>query len=446
MTKNNKIYKEVLIRSNVPAPGTVSLINLLKKKEPRSMHGQLPIIWSKAKGHSVYDIANNRYIDFTSTIFVANIGHSNVRLKSYLKKTINSNLIHTYAYPNLIRKEYIEKLLKFAKNKFDKAFLLSSGTEATEAAIKLMKLNGIKNKKKKLGIIAFEGNWHGRTMGAQIVSGNKDQKKWIGIKNNNVYTLPFPYPWMKEIKDSEKFLEKSLKKLSNKISLKNEICGVIIETFQGWGAIFYPKIYIQKLVKICKKNKILVCFDEMQAGFGRTGKNFGFEHYNVIPDLVCCGKGMGGGLPLSGVLGNSKVLELPKPGDMSSTHSANPLSCSAGLAVIDEMNEKKIVSKIRNKEKILFKILDEIKKENENYIKMISGKGLIAAIIFKLNKDIEKRLKKICMECMKKGLLVVYTGRESIKIGPPLIISIRALKEGLLILKKNIKKEFNFKN
>jgi 4-aminobutyrate aminotransferase-like enzyme len=444
LIKKNKINREILIKTKIPTPKTANIINSLKKNEPRSMHGQLPIIWSKAYGHNVYDIANNKFIDFTSTIFVANIGHSNPRLKSYLKKTINSNLIHTYAYPNLKRKEYLIKLLKFAKNKFDKAFLLSSGTEATEAAIKLMKLNGIKNKKKKLGIINFEGNWHGRTMGAQMVSGNKDQKNWIGIKDSNVHSLPFPYPWIKDLKNPEKFLIKSLKKLSQKISLKNEVCGIMIETFQGWGAIFYPEIYIQKLVKICKKNKILVCFDEMQSGFGRTGKHFGFEHYNVVPDLICCGKGMGGGLPLSGVLGNSEILDLPKPGDMSSTNSANPLSCSAGLAVIDEIYNKKIISKMINKEKILFKILNEIKIENKKYIKIISGKGLIAAIIFELTKDIEKKLKRICMNCMTEGLLVVYTGRESIKIGPPLVISNDALKKGLLILKKNIKKEFAY--
>ena len=120
----------------------------------------------------------------------------------------------------------------------------------------------------------------------------------------------------------------------------------MIETFQGWGALFYPKGYIQKLSKICKKNDILISFDEIQAGFSRTGKNFGFQHYGIIPDLVCCGKGMGGGVPLSGVIGKKEILDLPDVGNMSSTNSANPISCSAGLAVFRRDRKKKPYHKI----------------------------------------------------------------------------------------------------
>ena len=115
----------------------------------------------------------------------------------------------------------------------------------------------------------------------------------------------------------------------------------MIETFQGWGALFYPKKYIKKLAEICKKNDILITFDEMQSGFSRTGKNFGFQHYGITPDLICCGKGMGGGVPLSGVIGKADLLDLPEIGNMSSTNSANPISCSAGLAVIEEIQKER---------------------------------------------------------------------------------------------------------
>lgn len=437
-TKNRHIF------TKVPASGTKVLMKKISKVESRSMHGQIPIVWKKAENFNIYDISNNKFIDFTSTIFVTNIGHANKRLINYLKKALNNKLLHSYAYIHQIREKYIKKLIKFAGKNFQKAFLMSAGTEATEAALKLMRLNGQKLKKKKLGIICFEGNWHGRTMGAQLMSGNEKQKKWIGFKDKHIFHLPFPYPWKVTEQEAEIFLKKSLKKLSKKVDLRTEVCGIMIETFQGWGSVYYPKKYIKLLTKICKKNKILIAFDEMQAGFGRTGFNFGFEYYDVNPDLICCGKGMGGGVPLSGVIGKQKILDLPEIGNMSSTNSANPLVCYAGLAVIEELIEKKLVFKAKKKGNLLINFLKEIKKKNSNKILSIQGRGLIAAIIFKKSKkyNVEKILKNIVVNCMKEGLLVVYTGTNSIKIGPPLSITKSALLEGLSVLEKNISMEF----
>ena len=176
----------------------------IKKFESRSMHGQLPIIWKKAENFTIEDFNNKKYVDFTSTIFVSNIGHSNERLKKYIYKTLKDDLIHSYAYINKVRTLYIKKLVKFSGRNFEKAFLMSAGTEATEAALKLMRMNGQRNKKKRLGIICFEGNWHGRTMGAQLMSGNKEQKKWVGFEDKDIHHLPFPYPWIVNENKSEK--------------------------------------------------------------------------------------------------------------------------------------------------------------------------------------------------------------------------------------------------
>jgi 4-aminobutyrate aminotransferase-like enzyme len=437
--------KNRLIKTKIPAPGTKKILLSLSKYESRSMHGQLPIVWKSAKDFNIFDKAGNKFIDFTSTIFVTNIGHSNENLKKKLIKLLKSNFMHSYAYANSIKLEYIKKLIKASKKHFDKAFLLSAGTEATDAALKLMRLHGQSIKKKKLGIICFDGNWHGRTMGAQLMSGNTEQKKWIGLKDKNIYHLPFPYPWtLKNKKISpEKFLDESLKKFKKKFDIKKDICGVMLETFQGWGALFYPKEYVKKLHKICKKNNILICFDEMQSGFGRTGKMFGYEHYGVKPDLICCGKGMGGGIPISGVLGRRDVMDLPEIGNMSSTHSSNPLSCTAGISVLDEIKNKNILIKTSSKSKILFNGLQKIQEKNLKNIVYIGGKGLVAALIFKKTKKINHLLKEVCTECMENGLLVVYTGRESIKIGPPLTISESALKEGVNVLDNSITKIFN---
>ena len=431
--------KNISISTTIPAPGTGKLFKKLSKVESRSMHGQMPIAWAKAKNFNIYDIAGNKFIDFTSTIFVSNTGHSNNRVKKYIVKALNSNFIHSYAYINKIRSEYLNKLIQFAGKGFEKAFLMSAGTEATEAAFKLMRMYGQKKKKRRLGIICFEGNWHGRTMASQMMSGNIKQKEWIGYHDKDIHHLPFPYPWLVKNKNVENFLENSIKKLKKKVNLKKDICGVMIETFQGWGAVFYPKEYIKLLFKICKKNDILITFDEMQAGFGRTGKNFGFQHYEIIPDLICCGKGMGGGVALSGVIGKKKIMDLPEVGNMSSTHSANPIACSAGLAVLEEIQYKKLTYKTSLKGKLLHKNLNKIKK---NFPKLINiyGKGLIAAMVFDKNhKNINKKLKKLVEICMKEGLLLVYTGRESVKLGPPLTITKNAINEGCKIIEKNIK-------
>ncbi len=440
-TKNRRIF------TKIPAPGTKNLINNLSKIESRSMHGQLPIAWDKAINYNIYDIAGNKFIDFTSTIFVTNIGHANPRLVKYLQNAISKKLIHSYAYINTIREKYIKKLIKFAGKGYEKAFLMSAGTEATEAALKLMRLHGQKIKKRRLGIICFEGNWHGRTLGAQMMSGNKKQKEWIGYKDKNIHHLPFPYKKRLTNINPEEFLLRSLKRLKKRVDLKKDICGVMIETFQGWGAVYYPKKYIKALVKICKRNKILIAFDEMQSGFARTGYSFGYKHYEIQPDLICCGKGMGGGIALSGVIGKKRIMDLPEVGNMSSTNSANPIACSAGLAVLEEIQKKKLIQNTRIKGKLLFNELNRIKEQLPEIIESINGEGLIAAIVFKetKKKDISLMIKKVVINCMSEGLLVVYTGRESIKLGPPLTITDSALKEGLSILNKNILKVFKKK-
>ncbi len=420
----------------------------LSKFESRSMHGQLPVVWKKAKNYYIYDIHDKKIIDFTSTIFVASVGHANLNVIKNISKTLKNSLLHTYAYPHKLRSEYIKKLVKFFGKGFEKAFLMSSGTEATEAALKLMRLHGQKLKKRKLGIIAFQGNWHGRTMGAQMMSGNDEQKEWIGYKDKNIHHIDFPYPWRVKDKDAKQFFKNSLLKLNKNVDFKRDICGVIVETFQGWGAIFYPKNYVKELKNFCKKNKIILTFDEMQSGFSRTGKNFGYEHYHIKPDLVCIGKAMGGGMPISGVVGKKKLLDLPSVGNMSSTNSANPMSCAAGMAVLEEIKNKKLTKRSNDLGKILELKLKKIFNDHREFIFWVNSKGLIGAIIFKKNiKNVALFAKRITENCLINGLLVVYTGRESIKFGPPLTISKSALQKGLNIFEKAVEEEIKkYKN
>jgi 4-aminobutyrate aminotransferase-like enzyme len=435
-TRNRKIS------TPIPAPGTEAMLNDLQSHESRSMHGQMPIIWDRAVDYNVFDIAGNKWIDFTSTIFVTNIGHANPKVVESVVKTLSRGLVHTYAYVHKLRVEYLNKLISFAKPNFDKAYLVSAGTEAVEAVIKLMRMNGQKFGKKHPGIICIEGNWHGRTMGAQFLHSGKEQKKWIGHIDPNVHHIPFPYPWVLGDQSPIEFLYEGLKQLESKdIDLENDICGFMLETFQGWGAVFYPKEFVQEIEKICQKKNIILAFDEMQAGFARTGKKFGYEHYDVRADLIACGKAMGSGFPLSGVLGSLDIMDLPGVGSMSSTHSASPIACAAGLATLEQIESLNLIEESRRKGILLHNKLRDLKKKHGNRISDTQGHGMIASVLFKKPGGHEPDCifpSQVSEACMRKGLLVVHTGRESIKIGPPLTISDDALIEGLDVLDSTI--------
>lgn len=427
------------IKTAIPAPGTKEILNTLSKVESRSMHGQIPLVWERAQDFSVFDHQGNKWIDFTSTIFVANVGHSNPRVTKAIVESTSRSMFACYAYPNKTRADYLEKLLEFAGPSFEKAFLLSAGTEATEAAMKLMKMHGKNHGKRKNLVLAISGNWHGRTLGAQILSSNPSQRDWISSPDTETVHIPFPYSEKLEC-SPEKFLMNSLEELKSAgVDIKSDVCGIMLETFQGWGAYFYPKSYVKELRRICDEHNILLAFDEMQAGFGRTGKNFGYEHYGVKADLLCCGKGMGGGLPISGVVGTAEVMDLPDEGNMSSTHSGNPLLCAVGAAVLEELAINQLVAQAERKGRLLHSELNALAHEFPNEIQQINGIGMIAAIIF--NKRFAgpgnaTQVSQLAEKCFQKGLLVVHTGRESIKIGPPLTISEDAITEGIQVLRE----------
>jgi len=430
----NTKYRTIV--TQIPVPESIPILEKVYETESRSMHGQLPIIWDRAKGVQVFDSWGNKWLDFSSTIFVTNVGHGNKRIIDALSEVIKKPLLHTYTYTSPERYEYLNYLISNTPKQFEKAFLLSAGTEATEAALKLMRLNGIKLGKNKGGILCFEGNWHGRTLGAQMMGWSPNQKEWIGYLDPNIYHTPFPYPWLKDaVSNPRKFFRDSIKELieKNNINPKTDLCGIMMETFQGWGAVFYPKEFVQEVSLFAKENDLLLTFDEMQAGFGRTGELFGYMNYDVEPDILACGKGASSSLPLSIVLGKKEIMDLPEIGSMSSTHSANPLVCAAGLANIKALIEDGLIENSKNLGKIFHNKLNILLRKYPNYISSIQGVGLLAAVIF-TNPNGEP-LSKLCdlisEKCLQTGLLVVHTGRESIKLAPPLVINEEELNEGV---------------
>lgn len=433
------------IKTAIPAPGTTKILRDLEKYESRSMHGQLPVVWDRAEDFQIYDACGNCWIDFTSTIFVANAGHANPRIISALQRTINHKLLHTYTFAHETRALFLKKLIEITPDQYEKAFLLSAGTEATECAVKLMRMHGQTISPTKLGIVSFQGAMHGRTMGAEMLKGDPHQSDWIGYRDPNMHHLPFPYPWA--AKDSSKKYDWAKRFQENMEALKakglkfDDIAGFIVESYLGWGAIFYPVAYIKALVDFAKEYDCLVTFDEIQGGFGRTGKLFVYQHYDVEPDILCLGKALSGGLPLSAVIGSQKIMDLPEFGSMSSTHSANPLCCAAGLANLEAIESGNLIAESQRKGGILHQRLGELKKKYADRISWIFGTGLLAGVLFKDPETGETDglfPSRVCEKAMQKGLLLVHTGRESIKIGPPLTIPDEALEEGLDVLKESI--------
>lgn len=434
------------IKTSLPVPESLTFFNDMDRYESRSMHGQLPVLWDRAEDFQVFDAYGNCWIDFTSTIFVTNAGHANARIATAIKKITDQKLFHTYTFAHEVRAKFLKKLIEITPDQFQKAFLLSAGTEATECAVKLMRLHGQSIHPKKMGIVSFQGAMHGRTMGAELLKGDPRQSAWIGFKDPNIFHLPFPYPWTaKQFSGVEydwaKHFTEDMEALRSKGLNFDNIAGFMIESYLGWGAIFYPPQYIQAIAKFAREHGCLITFDEIQGGFGRSGKLFVYQHYSVEPDLLCLGKAMSGSLPLSAVIGSQKIMDLPEYGSMSSTHSANPFCCAAGLANLEAIESENLIEESKRKGILLHRRLEELKSKYSDRMSYIFGKGLLAGIIIvnPQTGDPDGRFASlVCERAMQKGLLLVHTGRESIKIGPPLTISDEALLEGLSVLDESI--------
>lgn len=408
----------IKIKTSLPHKKDIELLKDINKYEANSMQGQIPIIWDKAKDFLVWDSHGNQFIDFTSGMCVTNCGHGNEDIVDAIKKQINKPLTYSYTFGTKIRYKFLKELINTCYPK-GKAFLVSSGTEATEVACKLMRMKGLQENPHKKVIISFEGSMHGRTMTAEKLKGQTKDNEWAEPWDSTFVKLPFPKEDSRFEVDLYRYYQGSLA----------DICGVMIESYQGWSARFLPKEYIKQIITEAKDFKWLICFDEIQSGLGRTGKMFAWEHYEINrPDLICFGKGISSSVPLSGVIGRKDIIDIPEVGSMSSTHSANPICCSAGLANLKYLKKYKL---IENAERLGNKIFHYLTDLGLN----IRGKGLAWAILT----DTEKEADKISLECFKKGLLVVKTHRKSVKLVPPLTITEGALYEGLKIIKEVIR-------
>ena len=401
------------IATPLPVPESLPILRDVQRHESQSMHGQMPIVWARAKDFQVWDHWGNCWIDFTSTIFVANAGHSNERVARAVTNAISSEMVHSYNYVTKPRADYLKKLVGMMPPYLEKAYLVSTGTEATEAALRLMRLAGAKAGLGP-GVVVFDGSYHGRTLGAALMSGTEESREWIGYDDPNIHRFRFPSADnLGDHTDWTGMFEDELDALRQRgVDPATGICGFLLETYVGWSAEFFPSEYVAALVDFARHHDIIVAFDEVQSGFGRTGRFFGYEHYGVEPDLVCAGKGIANGFPLSAVLGSEALMDLPDTGLLSSTHSANPIACAAGLATLEEFEGRNLVSESERKGVILKDRLLDLQSRFPKRIAAVNAKGLVAAVIFTdptTGAPDPTAASRVCETAMRRGALFVHT-------------------------------------
>ncbi|MHB1461919.1 MAG: aspartate aminotransferase family protein [Armatimonadota bacterium] len=430
------------IHTQIPVPESLPIFEMLKESEPQSMMGQPPVIWYKAEDFCVEDAWGNKWIDWSSCVLVANAGHGRPEIKQALRDIIDQGLLASYIFIHEQRARLCHELQQLAPVPNDyQVFLLSTGSEATENCIKLAKTYALqKHGEHKKYIVSFKNGFHGRTMGAQLAGGMDKQKTWMIDRDRTFVQVPFPDGY----KNTDTSFELFLQSLAQMGITGAEIAGVMTESYQGVGPDFLPVEYAQKLEQFCRQNDIVMIFDEVQAGFGRTGKMFCYEHYGIKPDLIACGKGISSSLPLSAVIGRADIMGVYQPGSITSTHSASPLPVAAALASLKVIQQEHLVDRAAKLGDILLPELQRIQQKYPDRLGCMHGKGLVAGIqVVKpgTKEPDNETATAINLKCVHKGLLMfapVGIGGECLKIAPPLTISEEALLESIQVFEEAI--------
>jgi len=428
-------YRRIL--TPLPHPDSLATIETLRRIEPQSMRGQPPLVWDRAEDIFVFDKYGNRWLDWSSGVLVTNAGHGAKEIRDAIIAQINSGLLHNYVFPSEERATLVEHLTGLAPKELTKIFLLTTGSEATECAIKLARSHGIKvGGREKIGIVGYERGFHGRTLGSQQAGGMAGQKSWIVNEDPAILNAPFPDGYWQQDVSFDSFLAVIVKR-----GLKPEnIAGVMMESYQGVGPDFAPVEYVRQLAAWCKQHNVVLIFDEVQAGFGRTGKFWAFEHYGVTPDLICCGKGISSSLPLSAVIGREEIMDQFPPGSMTSTHTGNPVCCAAALANLKKIVGDRLTENAAQLGPVLLDGLKAIQRKHPGVVAHVTARGLVGGLqtvkpgTREPWHDLAHRIVELCFE---KGLLLfspVGAWGQTVKIAPPLTIPREALEEGIVVL------------
>ena len=399
---------------------------------PKGLGVAFPVFAEKALNSELWDVEGNRYIDFVGGISVLNTGHNHPKITERVREQLDK-FTHTAAqivnYESYV--SLAEKLCELAPISGDKkAVFFTTGAEAVENTLKIAKASTGRH-----GVISFAGGWHGRTHMCMGLTG-----KVVPYKNNfgpmpaSIYHALFPAP---ELGITEEQALESIEMLFQSSIHPSDVAAMIVEPVQGEGGFHQlTPTFAKKLREICDEHGILLIFDEVQCGFGRTGTLFATEQLEVEPDLMTSAKSLAGGYPLSAVIGRAEVMDAPQPGGLGGTYSGNPLGCVAALAVIEVFEEEGLLQRSKV---IGDTIADFLQGLNNDKIGHVRHKGAMLAfdvVDAEGNPDPEATA-KLKTDAFDKGLLLASCGRHgnSIRIMVPLTVSDTVLQEGLDIIK-----------
>lgn len=379
-----------------------------------NVYTKKPIVLTKGYGALVWDINGKEYIDCTGSYGVALLGHSNPKVAAAVCEQAQKLISCHASIYNDKRSEFLQKLIQIAPKGLNKVFLSNSGAEAIECALKLArKYTG------KPEIIAVMGGYHGKTMGALSVTWEKK------------YREPF-MPLVPEIKH---VAPDNLDKIRETISDKT--AAILVEPIRGEGGIrLTPEGYLVGLRKICDEKGVLLILDEVQTGFGRTGKIFACEHAGIVPDIICIAKPIAGGLPIGATISKESIMSSFKGGEHTTTFSGSPLVCAAGCAAIDVLLEEKLTEKAAVNGKYFKLKLEELQPKH-NLVKEVRGLGLMLGI------ELKCEVLTAITKAMQKGVLVLNAGRTVIRFLPPLVITKEEIDKVVKVLDDILEEEEN---
>ena len=381
--------------------------------ESDKIRSQLPMVWHKAKDFNVYDKDGNKWIDLTAGILAMNAGHSNPVINQAIKDQLDSDMVFSFLYPTEIRKTLAKRLLAVAPPHFEKVAFLNTGSEACDTMYKMIKYWAKANDRKY--IVSFRGSYHGRVLSTDLMCGGEGNSNWSNVRDDDIIFLDFPY-------------DKDTRFDPSALGDPSKIAAFVVETYQGWSSQFYPDGYMRDLYNFAKQNGCLVCFDEIQAGLYRVGEIFGYLTYgtHIEPDIVCLAKALGAPLPMSAVLSTRELID--GAAKMGGTNAGNPLCCAAAIANIDFLTSDEFQISLRERIEVFERRLKNLEKYD--IVNYVNARGMVGAIIFNDKTDANA----VVVNSVRNGVMPVNTWSTSIKIGPPLTISIEAINEAFDVI------------
>ncbi|NJE13221.1 leucine/methionine racemase [Thermococcus sp. LS2] len=394
-----------------------------------------PIVGVKAKNAKVWDIEGREYIDFLSDAAVQNVGHNNERVVKAIKEQADKLIHFTFIYGFSVEPLLLaEKLVEISPIENPKVVLGLSGSDANDGAIKFARAYT-----KRRTILSYSGSYYGATYGAMSITGLDFETRALVGELSDVHYIPFPDCYRCPFgQEKGKCHFECISYLEYKFEREVYADGVatlFAEPIQGdAGMIVPPDDYFKKLKKILDEHGILLVVDEVQSGLGRTGKWFAIEHFGVVPDIITLAKPLGGGLPISAIVGREEIMEsLPALGH-TFTLSGNPVTSRAALAVIEEIEEKNLLKRAEELGEYTMKRLKKMQKEHE-LIGDVRGKGLMIGVDLVKDRETKERAfdeaKKVVWRAYELGLILAFLHGNVLRIQPPLTIEKELLDEGL---------------